>query len=153
LRCGSIGFLGVEARQEQVHPLRDCRGNEAYQRHVRIHLCLKVALRVQGTHRHAAKIGSKAFVFGCFIREWGPSRGSGAASSGGDIAQRPGITLMEVIGNDEDFVAALLEAEGVAVVQGAAFGLGPNFRISYATATAVLEDACAKIQRFCASLA
>jgi aspartate aminotransferase len=39
------------------------------------------------------------------------------------------------------------------VVQGAAFGLGPNFRVSYATATAVLEDACAKIQRFCASLA
>jgi aspartate aminotransferase len=59
----------------------------------------------------------------------------------------------KVIGNDEDFVAALLEAEGVAVVQGAAFGLGPNFRISYATATSVLEDACAKIQRFCASLA
>jgi aspartate aminotransferase len=44
-------------------------------------------------------------------------------------------------------------AEGVAVVQGAAFGLGPNFRISCATATYVLEDACAKIQRFCASLA
>jgi aspartate aminotransferase len=59
----------------------------------------------------------------------------------------------KAIGNDEDFVAALLEAEGVAVVPGAAFGLGPNFRISYATATAVLEDACAKIQRFCASLA
>jgi aspartate aminotransferase len=59
----------------------------------------------------------------------------------------------KVIDNDEDFVAALLEAEGVAVVQGAAFGLGPNFRISYATATAVLEDACAKLQRFCASLA
>src|ERR1700731_3029737 len=57
------------------------------------------------------------------------------------------------IGNDEDFVAALLEAEGVAVVQGAAFGLGPNFRISYSTATDVLEDACAKIQRFCTSLA
>ena len=59
----------------------------------------------------------------------------------------------KAIANDEDFVAALLEAEGVAVVQGAAFGLGPNFRISYATATAVLEDACAKIQRFCACLA
>jgi aspartate aminotransferase len=44
-------------------------------------------------------------------------------------------------------------AEDVAAVQGAAFGLGPNFRISYATATSVLEDACAKIQRFCASLA
>src|SRR5579863_518836 len=49
------------------------------------------------------------------------------------------------ISNDEDFVAALLEAEGVAVVQGSAFGLGPNFRVSYATATEVLEDACAKI--------
>jgi aspartate aminotransferase len=54
--------------------------------------------------------------------------------------------------SDEDFVSALLEAEGVAVVQGSAFGLGPNFRISYATSTAVLEDACRKIQRFCASL-
>ncbi|MGH6811736.1 MAG: pyridoxal phosphate-dependent aminotransferase [Methylocella sp.] len=59
----------------------------------------------------------------------------------------------KAIGNDEDFATALLEAEGVAVVHGAAFGLGPNFRISYAAATSVLEDACAKIQRFCASLA
>jgi aspartate aminotransferase len=58
----------------------------------------------------------------------------------------------KAIGNDEDFVAALLEAEGVAAVQGSAFGLGPNFRISYATSTEVLEDACGKIQRFCASL-
>ncbi len=59
----------------------------------------------------------------------------------------------QVIGDDEEFATALLEAEGVAVVHGSAFGLGPNFRISYATATSVLEDACAKIQRFCASLA
>jgi aspartate aminotransferase len=58
----------------------------------------------------------------------------------------------KVIGNDEDFVSALLEAEGVAVVQGSAFGLGPNFRVSYATATSVLEEACTKIQRFCSSL-
>ncbi|HTV34390.1 MAG TPA: pyridoxal phosphate-dependent aminotransferase [Methylocella sp.] len=58
----------------------------------------------------------------------------------------------KVISNDEDFATALLEAEGVAVVHGEAFGLGPNFRISYATSTEVLESACAKIQRFCASL-
>ncbi|WP_020174095.1 pyridoxal phosphate-dependent aminotransferase [Methyloferula stellata] len=58
----------------------------------------------------------------------------------------------KVIASDEDFVSALLEMEGVAVVQGSAFGLGPNFRISYATSTSVLEDACTKIQRFCASL-
>jgi len=58
----------------------------------------------------------------------------------------------KVIETDEDFVSALLDAEGVAVVQGSAFGLGPNFRISYATSTQVLEDACTKIQRFCASL-
>ena len=58
----------------------------------------------------------------------------------------------KIIATDEDFVSALLEAEGVAVVQGSAFGLGPNFRISYATSTDVLEDACTKIQRFCASL-
>jgi len=56
------------------------------------------------------------------------------------------------IRSDEDFVTALLEAEGVAVVQGAAFGLSPHFRISYATATDVLEDACERVQRFCASL-
>jgi aspartate aminotransferase len=56
------------------------------------------------------------------------------------------------IETDEDFVSALLETEGVAVVQGTAFGLGPNFRVSYATSTEVLEDACTKIQRFCASL-
>ena len=47
---------------------------------------------------------------------------------------------------------ALLEAEGVALVHGAAFGLSPNFRISYATSNQCLEDACARIQRFCASL-
>ncbi len=58
----------------------------------------------------------------------------------------------KTIATDEDFVSALLEAEGVAVVQGSAFGLGPNFRVSYAAATQVLEDACTKIQRFCASL-
>jgi aspartate aminotransferase len=53
---------------------------------------------------------------------------------------------------DEDFVSELLEAEGVAVVQGTAFGLGPNFRISYATKTEDLEEACRRIQRFCGSL-
>ncbi len=58
----------------------------------------------------------------------------------------------KVIATDEDFVSELLEAEGVAVVQGSAFGLGPNFRISYATATSDLEDACERIQRFCGSL-
>ncbi|MFM2129139.1 MAG: hypothetical protein RL477_685 [Pseudomonadota bacterium] len=55
---------------------------------------------------------------------------------------------------DDTAVATwLLEAEGVAVVQGAAFGLSPCFRISYATSMAVLEDACARIQRACKTLA
>src|SRR5436853_482153 len=53
---------------------------------------------------------------------------------------------------DEDFATALLEAEGVAVVHGAAFGLSPFFRISYATSNEVLEDACGRIQRFCGNL-
>lgn len=57
-----------------------------------------------------------------------------------------------VIDNDETFATALLEAEGVSVVHGAAFGLSPYFRISYATSEDVLEDACARIQRFAASL-
>ena len=56
------------------------------------------------------------------------------------------------ITTDEDFVIELLEAEGVAVVQGAAFGSGPAFRISYATATSALEEACRRIQRFCGNL-
>jgi len=56
------------------------------------------------------------------------------------------------ITSDADFANELLEAEGVAVVHGAAFGLSPFFRISYATANSVLEDACSRIQRFCASV-
>jgi aspartate aminotransferase len=55
------------------------------------------------------------------------------------------------IETDVDFVTELLECEGVAVVQGSAFGLAPYFRISYATSEAVLEDACSRIQRFCAN--
>jgi len=56
------------------------------------------------------------------------------------------------LSTDEDFVTELLEAEGVAVVQGTPFGVGPAFRISYATATTALEQACARIQRFCGNL-
>jgi len=58
----------------------------------------------------------------------------------------------KTIGSDEDFVTALLEDEGVAVVHGAAFGLSPFFRISYATSTQALEESCRRIQRFCAGL-
>jgi aspartate aminotransferase len=56
------------------------------------------------------------------------------------------------LSGDEDFVTELLEAEGVAVVHGSAFGLGPAFRISYATKTEDLEEACRRIQRFCGNL-
>ena len=56
------------------------------------------------------------------------------------------------IGSDGDFVTALLEEEGVAVVQGEAFGLSPFFRISYAASNEQLEEACRRIQRFCAGL-
>ena len=57
-----------------------------------------------------------------------------------------------VIDSDATFTTELLNAEGVAVVQGAAFGLSPYFRISYATSDSVLEEGCRRIQRFCASL-
>src|SRR5688572_16610639 len=53
---------------------------------------------------------------------------------------------------DEDFVTELLEAEGVAVVHGSAFGLGPAFRISYAVKPEDLVEACRCIQRFCGNL-
>ncbi|WP_039762097.1 aminotransferase class I/II-fold pyridoxal phosphate-dependent enzyme, partial [Bartonella queenslandensis] len=58
----------------------------------------------------------------------------------------------QCIRNDEDFTMALLETEAVAVVQGAAFGLGSTFRISYATSEKLLEEACTRIQSFCNSL-
>jgi aspartate aminotransferase len=57
-----------------------------------------------------------------------------------------------VIDSDEAFATQLLEAEGVAVVHGAAFGLSPFFRISYATSDENLSEACQRIARFCASL-
>ncbi|MCT4557583.1 MAG: pyridoxal phosphate-dependent aminotransferase [Pelagimonas sp.] len=56
------------------------------------------------------------------------------------------------IKTDEDFCTALLEEEGVAVVFGAAFGLSPNFRVSYATSDAALTEACVRIKRFCEGL-
>ena len=58
----------------------------------------------------------------------------------------------DVLGSDEDVARYLLGSEGVAVVHGEAFGLSPHFRVSYATATEVLEDACARIQRAAGSL-
>ena len=57
-----------------------------------------------------------------------------------------------VIATDEDFAMQLLEETGVAVVFGAAFGLSPNFRVSYATSDEFLKDACKRIADFCASL-
>ncbi|HEY1261820.1 MAG TPA: pyridoxal phosphate-dependent aminotransferase [Stellaceae bacterium] len=56
------------------------------------------------------------------------------------------------IGNDEDVARYLLEATGVAVVHGEAFGLAPHFRISYATSTEVLREACERIDRACRAL-
>jgi aspartate aminotransferase len=61
---------------------------------------------------------------------------------------RTGIKITD----DEAFTSALLEEEGVAVVHGAAFAMSPFFRISYATSTSALEDACTRIQRFCGNL-
>ena len=54
--------------------------------------------------------------------------------------------------DDEAFATALLEETGVAVVFGAAFGLSPNFRVSYATSDAALKDACTRIKAFCEGL-
>ncbi|HLY56341.1 MAG TPA: pyridoxal phosphate-dependent aminotransferase [Stellaceae bacterium] len=58
----------------------------------------------------------------------------------------------KIIETDGDFISYLLEAEGVAAVQGTAFGLAPYFRVSYATSTEVLQEACTRIQRACAAL-
>jgi aspartate aminotransferase len=58
----------------------------------------------------------------------------------------------KVIATDEDFATALLEDTGVAVVHGAAFGMSPFFRISYATSNTALEEACKRIQTWCNSL-
>ena len=61
-------------------------------------------------------------------------------------------TAGTLITNDEVFATALLEETGVAVVFGAAFGLSPNFRVSYATSEKALEEACRRIQTFCNAL-
>ena len=58
----------------------------------------------------------------------------------------------KTIKTDEDFVSYLLQSKGVATVQGAAFGLSPHFRISYATGTDVLKDAMERITEACAAL-
>ncbi len=58
----------------------------------------------------------------------------------------------KTIESDGDFVTYLLDTEGVAAVQGEAFGLSPYFRISYATSTEALEEACKRIKRACAAL-
>ena len=58
----------------------------------------------------------------------------------------------KIIETDDDFVSYLLESQGVATVQGSAFGLSPHFRISYATGTDVLEDAMERIIKACAAL-
>lgn len=58
----------------------------------------------------------------------------------------------KTIETDADFAEALLEAEGVAVVPGVAFGLSPYFRISYATSEKNLDEACKRIKRFCEGL-
>ncbi len=56
------------------------------------------------------------------------------------------------ITNDEDFMNYLLESEGIAGVHGAAFGLSPYFRLSYATSDEILKDACSRISRACEKL-
>ena len=58
----------------------------------------------------------------------------------------------QTLKNDEDVCGYLLESQGVAVVHGAAFGLSPHFRVSYAASTEVLEEACARIQKACTEL-
>ncbi|MFV0512462.1 MAG: pyridoxal phosphate-dependent aminotransferase [Jhaorihella sp.] len=71
-------------------------------------------------------------------------------SIAGLIGRRtPGGTEID---SDETFATALLDEAGVAVVFGAAFGLSPNFRISYAVSDAVLAEACGRIRAFCAAL-
>ena len=64
----------------------------------------------------------------------------------------PWIALGALLHRSEAFARELLNQEGVAVVHGSAFGLDPYFRISYATSTAALEEACARIVRFCERL-
>ncbi|UTW54937.1 pyridoxal phosphate-dependent aminotransferase [Kordiimonas sp. SCSIO 12610] len=58
----------------------------------------------------------------------------------------------KIIETDEDFVTYILEDYGVAAVQGAAFGLSPHFRVSYATSTEALTEACTRIQDACSKL-
>ena len=114
----------------------------------------------------AGKSGQDCKGFDCI---WGDPRGLPGAmalammAAGNERQNQAALDLIaEAIGktsnggikivNDEAFVTALLEEEGVAVVHGAAFAGSPAFRISYATSTKDLEEACTRIQRFCGNL-
>jgi aspartate aminotransferase len=96
---------------------------------------LVVSMLNQAQGLECAKPQGAFYVYPCIRRLIGKSTRSG-----------------KEIATDEDFVRELLEQEGVAVVQGAAFGLSPFFRVSYAASLGVLEEACRRVQRFCAGL-
>ena len=66
--------------------------------------------------------------------------------------REPIVRSGKVIETDTDFITYLLETEGVAVVQGAAFGLSPHFRVSYATSSDLLREAGTRIKRACEAL-
>ena len=73
-----------------------------------------------------------------------------------ELRETTGAGMMDakkaLIETDGDFVSYLLESQGVATVQGSAFGLSPHFRISYATSTDVLKDAMDRITAACSAL-
>jgi aspartate aminotransferase len=71
-------------------------------------------------------------------------------SCAGAIGQR--TPSGDVLRDSEGFARYLLESVGVAVVHGTAFGMDPYFRISYATSTDLLEEACCRILRACERL-
>lgn len=96
---------------------------------------LALSILNQSSGLHCAKPGGAFYLY---------------VDCGGVIGKR--TAQGKTIENDEDFVTYLLDSQGVAGVHGAAFGMSPFFRISYALATEQLEDACLRIQRACGDL-
>src|SRR5213075_3123909 len=98
-------------------------------------------------------LGGRLSTRDCAVRLGAPTAG-GRVYTYPSCAGTMGKTTAggKKLGTDEDVVTELLETEGVAVVQGTPFGVGPAFRISYATRTEDLEEACRRIQRFCGNL-
>ena len=150
VRIPLLELASLRAFKDRQAVDRGAAGDELRANHVDGLIRMAILYGCAIVARFMGGIGIAFWVVLLFLLEWFYPIAFELGRSGATPGKKTegGKTLA----NDEDFAVELLAAEGVAVVHGSAFGLAPNFRISYATATSDLEEACNRIQRFCGSL-